>query len=194
CGVARADSILPIETSENVRGFLGREEDGKQRKSTLVNLAIKKTLEDSPSDFALLNSGVVILAPQAEVEDSKKIVYLKQPSIINGAQTKGVLAEFFDTNGADTEVPSINFELIVADDEELAAEISIARNYQNRVEDISIYGKLGRFDELEKAMQKEDPKIILRKRETDFGEQYLDTEKLIQVISVLAPESVDFPS
>src|SRR3989338_6625250 len=69
CGVARADSIFQIETSENVRGFLGREDDGTKRKSTMVNLAIKGTLESSPSDFALLNSGVVIVAPQVEVED-----------------------------------------------------------------------------------------------------------------------------
>jgi hypothetical protein len=191
--VSPAESLFGIDTSENVRGFLGRDDDGNKRKSTLVNLAIKRTLENNPKDFSLLNSGVVIVAAEAEVDDARKTVHLVDPSIINGAQTKGVLEEFFGQSD-DEEIPSISFELIVTTDVDLAAEISIARNFQNRVDDISIYGKLGRFDELEKALQKDDPTIELRKRETDFGDQYLDTEKLVQVITALAPESIEFPS
>ncbi len=193
CGVAPANSILPIGTSGNVRAFLGRDSEGNKRKSTLVNLAIRQTLENNRSDFALLNSGVVILAGEAQVDDAKKTVYLHDPSIINGAQTKGVLEEFF-ADGVDQEFPSLSFELIVTENSDLAAEISIARNFQNRVDDISIYGKLGRFDELEEIMQKEDSGVVLRKRETDFGGEFLDTEKLVQVLTVLAPHTVEFPS
>src|SRR5262249_53935577 len=36
--------------------------------------------------------------------------------------------------------------------------------------------------------------VKLRKRETDFGDDYLDTEKLVQVMTALAPEAIDFPS
>jgi predicted ester cyclase len=193
CGVARADSIFKIDTDENVRGFLGRDEEDKKRKPTLVNQAIKNTLENNPKDFALLNSGVVIVAEDALVDDPKKIVRLVKPSIINGAQTKGVLEEYFSDKDY-YEIPSISFELIVTEDTDLVAEISIARNYQNKVDDISIFGKRGRFDELEKSMQKDDKNIVLRKNETDFGDKYLDTEKLIQVITVFAPPSVEFPS
>ena len=88
----------------------------------------------------------------------------------------------------------MNFELIVADDEELIAEISIARNFQNEVTDLSIFGRQGRFDELEKSMQKSDASIKLRKRETDFGDEYLDTEKLIQVMTAMAPTDIRLPS
>jgi hypothetical protein len=193
CGVAPASSVFPLATDENVRGFLGRDSNGAKRKPTLVNLAIRETLENNRSDFALLNSGVVIVAQGADVDDSKKTVTLQTASIINGAQTKGELEDFFLDN-EDREYPSISFELIVVDDPDLTANISIARNFQNRVNEISIYGRHGLFDELESVMKKADPAIMLRKRETDFGDQFLDTEKLVQVITVLAPEDIDFPS
>src|SRR5262245_14469262 len=47
------------------------------------------------------------------------------------------------------------------------ADISIARNYQNEVTALSIYGRQGRFDDLEQSMQKGDASIKLRKSETD---------------------------
>jgi hypothetical protein len=193
CGVAPAKSIFEIGTDENVRDFLGRDDEGRRRKSTMVNKAIRETLENNPSDFAILNSGVVIVADGAEVDDGKKAVQLIEASIINGAQTKGVLEEYSAAN-PDDELPSVSFELLVSDDEDLIANISIARNFQNRVDDISIYGRHGLFDELETAMKRHDRSIILRKSETDFGEDFLDTEKLVQVLTVLAPETIDFPS
>lgn len=193
CGVAPADRIFPIDTEENVRGFLGRDAEGNRRKSTMVNKAIRETIENNRSDFAILNSGVVIVAANADVDDGKKHVHLHGASIINGAQTKGVLEDYFEAN-PDEDVPSINFELIVSDDEDLIANISIARNFQNRVNDISIYGRHGLFEDLEAAMKRYDRKIVLRKSETDFGDEFLDTEKLIQVLTVLAPDQVDFPS
>lgn len=192
CGVAPADSFFPIDTDLNVRAFLGRDTDGTKRKATLVNKAIRQTLENNREDFAILNSGIVIVAASAEVDDSKKVVHLRGASVINGAQTKGVLEEFFADG--DDEVPSVSFELIVTDDEDLIASISIARNYQNRVDDISIYGRHGLFDELEVVMRRHNRSLVLRKSETDFGDEFLDTEKLIQVLTVMAPESIDFPS
>jgi hypothetical protein len=194
CGVAPADTLFPLDTDENVRGFLGRDTEGRKRKSTLVNLAIRDTLENNRTDFPILNSGVVIVAQEAHVDDNKRQVILQGASIINGAQTKGVLEDYFDSNSEDTEYPSVSFELIVADDPDLIANISIARNFQNRVDDLSIYGRHGLFDDLEKVMRRKDPKTVLRKRETDFGEEFLDTEKLVQVITVLAPESIELPS
>jgi hypothetical protein len=156
--------------------------------------AIRETLENNRADFPILNSGVVIVAREAEVEDAKRQVLLQGASIINGAQTKGVLEDYFGSNPEDREYPSVSFELIVADEPDLIANISIARNFQNRVDDLSIYGRHGLFDDLEKIMRKKDHKIVLRKRETDFGDEFLDTEKLVQVVTVLAPENVEFPS
>jgi hypothetical protein len=43
-------------------------------------------------------------------------------------------------------------------------------------------------------MRKHDPSVKLRKRETDFSDDYLDTEKLVQVMTAMAPKSVPLPS
>ena len=196
CGVAPANSFFPISTDENVRSFLGRDQDGKRRKSTKVNMAIRETLTEHREDLVLLNSEIVMVAKDVKVDDGAKPpkVTLHDCSIINGAQTQGVLKDFFAENKDDKDYPSVNFELIVTDDDELIADISIARNFQNEVTDLSIFGRQGRFDDLEKKMQKSDPKIRLRKRETDFGDEYLDTEKLIQVMTAMAPTDLPLPS
>jgi hypothetical protein len=196
CGVARADSFFPLSTDENVRSYLGRDDEGERRKSTKVNSAIRATLSDYRDDFPLLNSGLVIVARDAKVDDGAKPpkVALYNPSIINGAQTQGVLLDYFNEHKEDTNYPSVNFELIVTDDEELVGSISIARNYQNEVTNLSIFGRQGRFDSLEAAMREQDPSVTLRKRETDFGDGFLDTEKLVQVLTAIAPTEVRLPS
>lgn len=196
CGVAPADSFFQIDTDENVRSYLGRDEEGSRRKSTKVNIAIRETLNKAPEEFPLLNAGIVIVARDVKVDDNTKPprVTLYSPSIINGAQTQGVLKDFFANPTDDTRYPSVNFELIVTDDDELIGDISIARNYQNDVSDLSIYGRQGRFEALAVAMRESDPTIKLRTRETDFSDEYLDTEKLVQVVTAIAPTHVPVPS
>jgi hypothetical protein len=194
CGIVPATELLKVPTDENVRGYLGEDADGQRRKSTLVNMAIRNTLAENRDLFPLLNAGAVVVARKAEVEDSKRQLILHRASIINGAQTQGVLEEFFENSPDQDGCPSVNLELIVTDDEELIADISIARNFQNRVADLSIYGRQKLFDELEAAIQRHDPSAKLRKTETNFGVDYLDTEKLIQVLTALAPQDVRLPS
>src|SRR4029078_2840880 len=115
------------------------------------------------------------------------------PIIITGAQRSGVLREYFKDHGEDVDFPSVNFELIVCEDEDLIAEISIARNFQNKVADLSIYGRKELFDPIESALRRHDRTITVRKSETDFGDEYLDTEKLIQAITALMPSSIPVP-
>ena len=194
CGIARADKLLGLNWNENVRRYLGVDAEGNKRKSTLVNLAIKDTLEQRRDLFPMLNTGVTVVARSVAVDDSKRYAELAEPSIINGAQTTGVIGDFFAENTEDTAYPAVNFELIVTDDKELVADISIARNFQNKVAELSIYGRQGRFNDLEAAMRKEDPAVKLRKSETDFSEEFLDTEKLIQVLTALTPQEVELPS
>ena len=193
-GIAPADSFFPLDTDENVRAYLSRDQNGDRRKGTKINAAILDTLESKRDVFALLNTGITIVAKDAKVDDNARKVALVTPSIINGAQTQGVLKDYFADHPDDRQQPSVNFELIVTDDEELVAEISIARNFQNEVKSLSIFGRQGRFEDLEKAMQWKDKTILLRKSETDFGDEYLDTEKLIQVLTAIAPQSIKLPS
>lgn len=193
-GIAPASSFFELSTDANVRDFLGRDEHGDRRKSTRVNMAIRNTLETDRESFSVLNAGITIVAREAKVDDNARKVALDAPSIINGAQTQGVVTDFFKEHPEDTEYPSMNFEIIVTDDEDLIGKISIARNFQNEVKSLSIYGREGRFNELEKAMQRHDKSIKLRKSETDFGDEYFDTEKLIQVLTAIAPTGIKLPS
>jgi len=192
-GHAPSSSVLKLEDNENVREYLV-DAKGKQRRSpTLVHQAIRKTLQDQPDQFSILNGGMVIVARDATVDDKGKTIRLGQPSIINGSQTQGELNRYFEKfNGKPDTVPSIKFEIIVTGDTNLIAEISIARNFQNDVRAISIAGRRGQLDDLETAIQKVLPNARLRKSETDLiaDGEFLDTEKLIQVIFAVLPESM----
>jgi hypothetical protein len=192
-GHAPVTSVLQLETDANVRDYL-LEAEGKQRKrETQVNKEIRQTLESKAQVFSILNGGVVIVARRHEVDEQKKLLRLTHPSIINGSQTQGVLRDFFaKLADEDNEAPPIHikYELIVTEDEDLIGEISIARNFQNDVASISIAGRRGQLDELERALRKDDPSSKLQKKETQLSEDYVQTERLLQVITALIPSSL----
>lgn len=183
--------IVGLPTDDNVRDYLV-EAEGKQRKTpTQVHRAIRDTLINDPGDFGVLNSGVVIVARDYEVDEQRKVMRLLRPSIINGSQTQGVIRDFFKDFNKDEisqEPIFIKFELVVSGDEDLIAETSISRNYQNDVKQLSIVGRRGRLDELEAALSKKMDGAKLRKDETDLAG--LPTEKLLQVITALIPEEL----
>jgi hypothetical protein len=195
CGSAPLTSILDISTDENVRSYFFEAEGRQRRRATNVNIAIRDTLENNPDKFSVLNGGVVIVARDYELDESKKILRLKNPSIINGAQTQGVVRDFFhdcERSGVTPPEIHITFQVLVTDDEALIAETSIARNFQNDVMSLSISGRLGEFDELEQALQQHKPHLKLQKSETQLSEDYLRTEKLLQVITALIPPQLWF--
>src|SRR5262252_5088855 len=132
---------------------------------------------------------MVVVARAIDVDDKRRVLTLERPSIINGSQTQGELRRYFERSQQQDDFyePSVKFELIVTTDDELIAEISISRNFQNDVRPISIAGRRGQLDELEKAVQAAIPGAKLRKSETDIVEEYLDSEKLIQVMFALMP-------
>jgi hypothetical protein len=184
--------VLGLEDNENVREYLV-DAQGKQKQTpTLVHQAIRKTLRDNPDQFSVLNGGMVIVARGVEVDDKNKVLLLREPSIINGSQTQGELRHYFARRQPDEEFePSIKYELIVTHDDDLIAEISIARNFQNDVRAISIAGRRGQLDELEKALRRTFQKAQLRKSESDvINGDYIDTEKLIQVVFALMPAKI----
>lgn len=190
-GHAPATSVLGLEDNENVREYLVDAKGKQKRTPTLVHQAIRKTLRDQPDQFSILNGGMVIVARAATVDDKAKTIELDRPSIINGSQTQGELRRYWDLEQHNPEafVPNIKFEIIVTSDDDLIAEISIARNFQNDVRAISIAGRRGQLDDLEKAIQTKFPAANLRKSETDLtvDGEFLDTEKLVQVVFALLP-------
>src|SRR5262249_13065713 len=82
------------------------------------------------------------------------------------------------------------FEISVTEDQDLVAEVAISRNFQNDVRAISIAGRRGQLDELESALKESIPDGKLRKSESDLSEDYIDSEKLIQVLLAVTPDSL----
>ncbi len=194
-GYMPLSSIIDLPTDENVRDYL-LEAEGKQRKRpTQVHKAIKDTLENNPENFAVLNSGIAIVARDCQVDEKEKKLILKNPSIINGSQTQGVVRDYFKEfqsakNDELDSIPHVKFEVVVTGDEDLIGEISIARNFQNDVMTISIAGRLGQLDELEKSLQGEIDGAKLQKSETKLSDDYIKTERLLQVITALIPQEL----
>lgn len=195
-GSAPARSVIGLEDNENVREYLV-DAKGKQKKSpTLVHQAMRKSLRETPETFGVLNSGTVIVARDAEVDDKNRKLNLIGASIINGSQTRGELNRYFENRSDDdTSEPSIKFEIIVTNDDDLIAEISISRNFQNDVKPISIAGRRGQLDDLEKSIQIVDPHAKLRKSESDLlaDDNFVDTEKVVQATFALLPEGLSPP-
>lgn len=183
-------AIIDIPTNENVREYLLEAEGKIRRRPSQVHRAILNTLRNDPENFSVLNSGLVIVAKEAKIDDKDFTITLTKSSIINGSQTQGVVRDFLtELTKNNEDIPGIHvkFELIVTDDDDLIAETSIARNFQNNVMAISIIGRLGQLDELEKAIQKQRPDVKLRMSETQLSDDYIDTEKLLQVLIALIP-------
>ena len=190
-GQMSVTEIVDIPTDDNVRDYLLDAEGKQRRRHTQVHDAILETLKNNPEDFSVLNGGITLVARDYEVDEQRKVMRLLQPSIINGAQTQGIVKEYLANKGiAKPERPAfIRFELIVTENENLIAETSISRNFQNDVQQLSIVGHRGHLDELEKAVQRKLGKgVELRKGETELNG--LPTEKLIQVITALMPQEL----
>jgi hypothetical protein len=189
-GNAPGTAFLNLPEDENVRGYLVTAEGKKRQRLTDVHRQIRDTLENKPEDFSILNGGVVIVAAAAEVDEKEKRVTLLAPSIINGSQTRGELSRYFEhckEMGITPHPVSVKFEIVVSDDDDLKAEISIARNFQNDVARLSIAGRRGQLDELEGRLQEARPELKLRKSETHRSDDFADTEKVLQVATALMP-------
>jgi hypothetical protein len=184
-------SILDLPTDENVRGYLVQAEGKVRQTPTSVHRAIKETLLNNPEDFCVLNSGIVIVARKLEADDKEKVMTLSKPSIINGAQTQGVIKDLAAENALPDPEIHIKFEVIVTEDDNVIADISIARNYQNDVMTISMAGKKGQLDDLYNRMKEAYPDQRLRRSESQWAsEDFIDTEKLLQVMTALVPDEL----
>jgi len=200
-GHAPASSILDLPTDENVRDYLLEAEGKKRRQPTQVHRAMMETLKNDPTRFSVLNGGVVIVCRDYDTDEKSRVLKLESPSIINGSQTQGVLRGFLRQRGESlSDEIYVTFELIVTHDDDLIADTSIARNFQNDVMTVSIVGRLGQLDELEQALQRAYPGKKLRKSETKVArtlslkEDYVLTEKLIQVLIALTPAELWYKS
>jgi hypothetical protein len=195
-GYTPVKAIVELPTDENVRDYLLDAEGRQRKRPTQVHRAIQDTLQNNPQNFSVLNSGIVIVARECDIDEKAKALILKNASIVNGSQTQGVIRDYYakiEANENNGFFPAhVKFEVIVTDDEDLIAEVSIARNFQNDVMTISIAGRLGQLDELEKSLQTKMPGSKLQKSETKLSDDYIKTERLLQVITALIPEKLWF--
>ena len=180
--------LLKLDTEANLRSYVP-EHPGKRRSP--VHMAIGQTLSDRPERFIQLSSGITVSASDVDIDDARKVVRVKRGSIINGAQTQGeirrFLAEMTERNEEIYEF-HVRIEFLIDPDPEFIVETAIARNTATNVQRISMAGKKQYFDELSTSFSKVYPKFELSKSETDIGEQYVDTMKLLQVLWSMMPE------
>jgi len=187
-----AFEILKLDTKENLRSYLA---EYNPRKRNRVHDAIRTTIQQEPQRFITRNSGFVISASDIEVDDQKKIIRLKDPSILNGAQSQGEIRRWVletygedDPNGIEDPPFFVRAEIIVDSDAGEVVETAIARNTATPVKSISQAGARGHLEELEASINKRRPNIKIRKSETD--EDVYDTRKILQYARLLMPLSV----
>ncbi|TET44729.1 hypothetical protein E3J62_09555 [candidate division TA06 bacterium] len=121
--------------------------------SSLIAGEIKRTLEDRPMEFAVLNNGVTFICERAEINtDNLKLV---QPQIINGCQTAYAIFEMYESwrkggKETDTLVSYLPTKIIETDinDAERIRRISNAANLQNPITSRNRYSN----DELQREL------------------------------------------
>lgn len=185
--------ILKLGTKDNLRTYIA--EHNPQKRNS-VHVAIASTIANQPDRFITRNSGFVITATDVEVDDGKKTVRLIDPSVINGAQSQGEIRRWYE-NTFDTEqtaadvVPFyVRVEIIVDPDPSQIVETAIARNTASPVKSISQAGARGHLDDLQKSVSAVLPGLKIRMSETDEGDAFFDTRKILQYARLLMPLDV----
>jgi len=182
-GLFDANDVVQLENYSNVRNFLKLDKDGLEKVNTGVHAKIYETLINRPEDFHLLNGGITVCAESLYGRDNdRKLISLKNASIINGAQTRGVIRKFLRDNPLFNNL-LVKVEIVISQDQEFFDDISISRNQQNHVKAISISGKKGLLDELDEVTKES---LKLDESQTDK----FDTEKLVQLIFAVMPKEI----
>ncbi len=113
--------------SANVREYLGSHNVDKN-----INNGIKQTAHDDPGHFWVYNNGITALVHQFEEreQDGKKVVYFKGISIVNGAQTVGVIGTL---DSQPDEEAKVQVRFITCSDVKTVYDIVRYNNSQNKI-------------------------------------------------------------
>ncbi len=188
--VLPAEEILKVGTDDNLRDYIP-EHNKKQR--SMVHRAIASTIRNEKDRFSQMNSGFLIGASGAEIDDKNRTITLHGASVNNGAQTQGEIQMYFDECeelGIEPEPFSVRAEIGVEPDRATRIKIAIARNTATKVQDISKAGKQGYFDELDEHFRRDHPTLQIAKSETDVGDHLVDPRFLLQVLWALIPDEL----
>ena len=188
-----AFEIIKLGTEDNLRTYIA---EHNPKKRNAVHESIRETIDKSPERFITRNSGFAISASEVEVDDNKKTVRLVGASIINGAQSQGEIRRWVAESFGDIEVEPdfvpfyVRAEIIVDADPAQIVETAIARNTASPVKSISQAGARQHLDDLAMSISTAFPGSKIRKSETELGEEYIDTRKLLQYSRLLMPPEV----
>ncbi|MFS7251657.1 AIPR family protein [Rahnella rivi] len=161
---------------ENVRAFLGGDNP--------VNKDIAKTLNgEKASQFAVLNNGVTIIAPEIAIQSNTKVMHLTNYQIINGCQTTNTLFENIDKL---TDNVEIVVKFIESQDTDVAIEIVTATNNQSAVENESFYALREKARLIQKFfdIQRNDDakeKLFFERRENEYRNKVIHTTRVYDV-------------
>lgn len=186
-GYMSAKSVLQINTDDNIRQMLAT----SRSRYSYIHKEIETTLKNRPKSFAVINGGITITAKNWTYDQSTSILTMDDPSIINGAQTRGVLEDYLEEHPEKGDDVYVRYEIIASDDEDLMSFVSITRNSQNEVQFLSILGKSKCLVDLQKSMLQYDPSYRIKTNETDGrdgDEDLIDTKKLIQILVAITPK------
>jgi len=160
---------------DNVRDFLGIGNND-------VNKDIKRTIENAPEMFHLLNNGVTIISDKNERMQEK--FRISNFQIVNGCQTSNVLYELYKEKG-DFENLKIPVKLIITEDEDIKNSIIIATNNQNEIPEEQLSALTSFQKELEKyyeAFSKKAPfKIYYERRANQYNNRDVLKKEIIDL-------------
>lgn len=189
--------VLKFDTLRNLRDYIPAH-DPKKRNS--VHKDIEATLKKNPDRFIQYNGGLTVSCSEIEVRDNEKLAIVTNGSVINGAQTQGEIARFLaeiateeseeERNNGGTPPINVRVEFVVEPDEAQVTEIAIARNTSTDIRRLTMAGARKYFDELNDSFQKIHKSLKLAKTETEYGEDFVDTGKLLQILWLLCPSDL----
>lgn len=190
--VCPLSEALKFDTLRNLRDYIPAH-DPKKRNS--VHKDIEYTLQNKPDRFIQYNGGLTISCSDVEIKDNEKLAIVTSGSIINGAQTQGEIRRFLEglkaeaPEGEKAEISEVNarIEFVVEPEDPQVTEIAIARNTSTDIKRLTMAGARKYFNELDESFRKIHKLLKLTKNETDIGDEYVDTGKLLQILWLLCP-------
>ncbi|GAB5496210.1 MAG: hypothetical protein Phyf2KO_12900 [Phycisphaerales bacterium] len=114
--------------SANIRGYLS-----VVNKKGNINKVIRESASNSPLTFWPYNNGITILTNNFTIRDGE--IVLEGLSIINGAQTTGVVAELNEDIAANIKVPC---RVVACTDEDIVNNIIRYNNTQNAIKSFDL--------------------------------------------------------
>lgn len=161
---------------ENVRAFLGDE--------NVVNKDISRTLNSERSkQFAVLNNGVTIIAPEITIQSNTKVMHLTNYQIINGCQTTNTLFDNFDKLDDSVELV---VKFIESQDADVAIEIVTATNNQSAIENESFYALKEKSKMIQKYFDLERSKdlresLYFERRENEYRNKNIQMTRVYDI-------------